>query len=181
MYFDVDARALTRRGVLDLRDWLDWHLSLRPAPVSRLAMRASNDIPGSPRSTHKPQPPKSKEPLDATQTVFLHFIANGVLPPAHGGQTRDSLQRYLSEQLQKDPHFFGAPSGGGVFSYQLLDLLLTNRMALPRLLSQFGEAVLEDLYAHTMESGIVSRWISWLSDVAGLDTRTLRWRTLLLS
>lgn len=181
MYLDVDTRALARRRVFDLRDWLDWHLSPSLIPVSRLAVRAGSDVPGSPRSTHKPKPPKSKEPLDDVQTVFLHFIATGVLPAAHGGHTLDSLQRYLTEQLHKDPHFFGAPSGGSVFSHRLLDLLLENRIALPRLLTQFGESLLEDIYAHTMESGIVSRWIAWLSEVPGLDTRTLRWRALLLS
>lgn len=181
MYLDADALALARRRAFDLREWLDWRLSPRPFPLSRLAIHTGNDLPGSPRPAHNPKPPKSKEPLDHVQTVFLHFIATGLLPAAHGGHTLESLQQHLTEQLQKDPHFFGAPSGGSVFSHHLLDLLLTNRAALPRLLSQFGEALLEDIYAHTMEAGIVSRWVAWLSDVAGLDTRTLRWRTLLLS
>ncbi|TDX01510.1 contractile injection system tape measure protein [Dinghuibacter silviterrae] len=151
-----------------------------PAPHSAGPGQGSAPGQGS-RPSPKPRAPKKKEPLDEVQTVFLYFIEHGVLPVAHDKYTLDMIQHRLLEQLQKDPHFFGAPSGGSVFSYELLDILLNNRSALPRLLSQFGEAPLEDLYAHTMESGIVSRWTSWLSDVPGLEIRTLRWKTLLLS
>jgi hypothetical protein len=134
-----------------------------------------------PRPSAKPRAPRKKEPLDEVQTVFLYFIAHGILPAAQEQYTLDIMQHRLLEQLQRDPHYFGAPSGGSVLSYELLQLLLTNPSALPRLLTQFGETPLEDIYAHTMESGIVSRWTSWLADVPGLDTRTLRWKTLLLS
>jgi hypothetical protein len=133
------------------------------------------------RSPQKGRAPKSKEPLNQVQTVFLHFIAHGVLPIAHSTYTLNGMQAQVLEQLQKDPHFFGAPSGGSEFCLQLLELLLTNRAALPRLLAQFGEAILLELYAHTAESGIVSRWTGWMSDVPHLDTRTLRWKALLLS
>ena len=133
------------------------------------------------RAPQKNRTPKSKEPLNQVQTVFLYFIAHGVLPTAHSTYTLNGMQAKLLEQLQQEPHFFGAPSGGSEFCLQLLDLLLTNRSALPRLLAQFGEGLLLELYAHTAESGIVSRWVGWMSDVPHLDTRTLRWKTLLLS
>lgn len=177
--------ALDRRHRLQVRPLPSLQISLLNITGGPEKGETAKPAPASGGRTHgktrEPRAPKSKEPLNQVQTVFLHFIATGVLPASHGGYTLATMERQLAEELQKDPHFFGAPSGGSVFSYQLLDLLLTNRTALPRLLSQFGEALLEDLYAHTMESGIVSRWTSWLSDVPGLDTRTLRWKALLLS
>jgi len=197
MYLEVESQALVRKGVQRLQGILDWcggsvrsrWYGYPPSiQVSLLYARAeephaptggaSKDASGSPTM---PRAPRTKEPLNQVQTVFLHYIATGVLPVTHSQYTLSDMQQQLLEQFQKTPHFFGAPSGGSVFSDQLLDLLLTNKCALPRLLAQFGEALLEDLYAHTMESGIVSRWTGWLSDVPGMDTRTLRWKTLLLS
>gem|GEM_PF-6544282 len=146
-------------------------------------MTSSGPSSGRPTGTYRSRAARlgPDEHLDEAQTVFLHFIATGTLPVSESAWTLLTLQQKLHEQVQRDHHFFGAPGGESAFCRKLLALLLENHQALPRLLGQVGERLLEELYGHTMESGIVSRWISWLSDMPGLDNRTLRWKTLLLS
>jgi hypothetical protein len=121
------------------------------------------------------------EPVEDLSEIFMHFLATGGLPPQGRGWDLNSIRDRLQDQVQKSPHFFGAPSGESKFCHDLLHLLLQNEAALPRLLSQFGDTLLEDLYAHTMNAGMVRRWINWMADAPGLDLKKLRWSAILRS
>jgi len=120
---------------------------------------------------------KAKDP----QAVFLHFLETGTLPLNDTEWSLHAMQDQLLEQARKDPHFYGAPTGGSAFCHNLLHLLLENEAALTRILSQFGEVLLDDLYGHTIECGMVSRWIGLLADTPGLDLKRLRWQVALYS
>ena len=115
------------------------------------------------------------------QDVFLYFLDTGTLPRETRNQNLHSIQEHLLEHVRKSPHFFGAPAGGSTFCNTLLHLLQQNHAALPRLLSQFGDVLLEDLFDHTTECGIVSRWISLLSHSTEPDLKSLKWRVVFYS
>ena len=151
MYLEVESQSLVRKGVQRLQGILDWYGdSVRsrwygfPPSIQVSLLYARAEEPQAPAgsgskdassSPSMPRVPRTKEPLNQVQTVFLHYIATGTLPAAHSQYTLSDMQQQLLEQFQKTPHFFGAPSGGSVFSDQLLDLLLNKQeRPLPRLL-----------------------------------------------
>jgi hypothetical protein len=112
------------------------------------------------------------------QEVFLYFLETGTLPRDTRNHSLHSIQEHLLEQVRKSPHFFGAPAGGSSFCRNLLHLLLENQAALPRLLAQFGDVLLEDLFDHTAECGIVGRWISLLSNSTEPGLKKLKWQVV---
>ena len=112
------------------------------------------------------------------QDVFLYFLETGTLPRDTRKHSLHSIQEHLLEQVRKSPHFFGAPAGGSLFCNNLLHLLLENRAALSRLLSQFGDVLLEDLFDHTAECGIVRRWIGLLSNSTEPDLKKIKWQVV---
>lgn len=112
------------------------------------------------------------------QDVFLYFLETGTLPRDTRKYSLQSIQEHLLEQVRKAPHFFGAPSGGSSFCHNLLRLLLDNQAALSRLLSQFGDVLLEDLFDHTAECGIVRRWIGLLSNSTEPDLKKVKWQVV---
>ncbi len=115
------------------------------------------------------------------QTAFLFFVKHGILPfHPNSDWSLEKVQDQLLEKIRRESHFFGYSMNGNTFCHKLLEVLVVNPHALPRLLSQFGDALLEDLYAHTMESGMVSRWISWFGGPFVADLKLLRWKTVLL-
>jgi hypothetical protein len=115
------------------------------------------------------------------QAAFLHFIKYGILPFHSKEWNLEHVQDQLLEKIRKESHFFGSSVSGNTFCHKLLEVLVETPHALPRLLAQFGDALLEDLYAHTMESGMVSRWISWFGGPLVTDLKLLRWKTVLLA
>jgi hypothetical protein len=112
------------------------------------------------------------------QGIFLYFLETGTLPRDTRNHSLHSIQEQLLEQVRKSPHFFGAPGAGGAFCHALQRLLLENEAALSRLLSQFGDVLLEELYDHTPECGIVRRWIALLSNSGEIDLKKLKWRVV---